>query len=114
MLIAIDNNDQLVYQGHSHGYGYGLWPQPVLSLATLVVTESDIARLPLNSHLHSADMVFREDSFDAVTRIRRGRLYKVLPSRPSTWNVSPPDSGPVSTSEPPVPRRTPVPPKPVP
>lgn len=90
MLIAIDDNDQLVYQGHTTGYGYGLWPQPVLSFATLLLTEGDVTGLPASSQLQDAAMVFREDSFDAVTRIRRGRLYKVLPSRPTGWYVSPP------------------------
>lgn len=90
MLIAIDNNDQLVYQGHTPGYGYGLWPQPVLSHATLIGADADLVLIPASAHLHDAAMVFREDSFDAVTRIRRGRLYRVLPSRPTGWHVSPP------------------------
>lgn len=90
MLIAIDNNDQLAYQGHTQGYGYGLWPQPVLSPATLIVTDADLTALPSSAYLHDATLVFREDSFDAVTRIRRGRLYKTLPQRPTPWHVSPP------------------------
>lgn len=90
MLIAIDNNDQLVYQGSTAGYGYGLWPQPVLSHATLISAVGDLSLIPASAHLHDATMVFREDSFDAVTRIRRGRLYRVLPQRPTLWHVSPP------------------------
>lgn len=90
MLIGVDNNDQLIYQGHTPGYGYGLWPQPALSFATLLLAEHDLNSLPSDSHLQSARMIFREDSFDAVTRNRRGRLYSALPSRPTPWWVSPP------------------------
>lgn len=32
-------------------------------------------------------MVFREDSFDPVARIRRGRLYERYPKTPATWYV---------------------------
>lgn len=88
MMIAINYNDHLVYEGQSN-YGHALWPAPVLSLATLIQDEADFRELPPGSDLHTADLVFREDSFDPVTRIRRGRLYKTQPSRPQLWHVSP-------------------------
>jgi hypothetical protein len=34
-------------------------------------------------------MVFREDSFDPTTRIRRGRLYKESAHKPEDWQVQP-------------------------
>jgi hypothetical protein len=37
-----------------------------------------------DTDLHRADFVFREDSFDPVTRIKRGRFYQSAGSRPST------------------------------
>lgn len=86
MMIAIDGNTKLVYEGQS-GYGYGLWPTPVLSMATLLDSEFEIIGLPTGADLLNASIVFREDSFDPVTRIRRGRLYKTPGTQPQTWRV---------------------------
>lgn len=86
MMIAIDGNTKLVYEGQS-GYGYGLWPMPVLSIATLLDSEFDVSQLPAGTDLFNASIVFREDSFDPVTRIRRGRLYKTPGTQPQTWRV---------------------------
>lgn len=86
MMIGIDTNTNLVYEGQSN-YGYGLWPSPVLSLATLMDGVLDVGRIPVNADLFSADTVFREDSFDPVTRIRRGRLYRTPGTCPQIWQV---------------------------
>ncbi len=86
MMIGIDGNTKLVYEGQSN-YGYGLWPTPVLSLATLMVDEIDVGRVPASADLFQAKIVFREDSFDPVTRIRRGRLYKTPGTQPQPWHV---------------------------
>ena len=90
MFIAIDDNDLLVYQGHTPGYAYGLWPLPMVSAATLLEGVPDLSELPAGRTLTSAQMIFREDSFDAIARIKRGRLYCVMPTRPTQWHVSPP------------------------
>jgi hypothetical protein len=37
-----------------------------------------------------ASIVFREDSFDPVTKIRRGRVYRLNDSQPVTWRVHDP------------------------
>lgn len=90
MFIAIDDNDFLIYQGHTPGYGYGLWPLPMVCAATLLDAAPDLGSLPSGRNLTSAELIFREDSFDAIGRIKRGRLYRVMPTRPTQWNVSPP------------------------
>lgn len=90
VFIAIDHNDFLIYQGHAPGYAYGLWPIPMVSAATLLDGAPNLSLLPAGGSLASAELVFREDSFDAIARIKRGRLYRVMPTRPTTWNVSPP------------------------
>ncbi len=86
MMICIDGNTKLVYEGQAN-YGYGLWPTPVLSLATLMDGEFDESRIPVNSDLYQAQTVFREDSFDPVTRVRRGRLYRAPGVQPQMWRV---------------------------
>jgi len=74
-MIGIDSNTWLVYEGVSN-YGHGVWPTPVVSIATLITGDTDWEKLPSSPHLDKAKLVFREDSFDPVTRIRRGRLYQ--------------------------------------
>ena len=74
-MIGIDSNTWLVYEGVSN-YGHGVWPTPVVSIATLITGDADWEKLPSSPHLDNAKLIFREDSFDPVTRIRRGRLYQ--------------------------------------
>lgn len=86
MMLGLDDRTKQVYEGDSYS-GYGVHPCPVLSLATVVKIEDDFGTLPASCNLFSADLLFREESFDAVTRIRRGRLYKAYPDKPSDWQV---------------------------
>ena len=86
MMIGIDGNTKLVYEGQT-GFGYGLWPTPMLSVATIVSDSVELRTLPTSADLFSAQIVFREDSFDPVTRIRRGRLYRTPSTQPQTWRV---------------------------
>lgn len=74
-MIGIDSNTWLVYEGVSN-YGHGVWPTPLVSIATLITGDTDWEKLPSSPHLDKAKLIFREDSFDPVTRIRRGRLYE--------------------------------------
>ena len=73
-MIAIDPDKNLVYEGHS-GYGHAVWPSPVISIANLITCASDFEGLPQNNDLSTTNLIFREDSFDPVTRIKRGRFY---------------------------------------
>jgi hypothetical protein len=86
MMIGVDGNTHLVFEGQGQ-YGYGIWPTPVLSMATLMDAEFDVGRIPVGTDLLKAQLVFREDSFDPVTRIRRGRLYKTPGTQPQMWRV---------------------------
>ncbi len=84
--IAIEQNKFLVYEGDLRR-GRALWPAPVLSIATVITTVGDIAMIPHSHQLSDARYVFREDSFDPVTRIRRGRLYEKPGTQPQDWQV---------------------------
>lgn len=88
MMIAIDGHTKLTYEGEAY-YGHGLSPSPVLSLATLIADERSFQSIPRGVDLFNAEMVFREDTFDPVTRIRRGRLYKTPGNQPQEWRVIP-------------------------
>ena len=72
--IGIDQSTDDIYES-SNVVWYSVWPAtPVVSVAAFVDPEIDPPEFENN--LESAGMVFREDSFDPVTRIRRGRFYK--------------------------------------
>jgi hypothetical protein len=86
MMLGLDERTKQVYEGDSYA-GYGVLPFPVLSSATVIREEADFGALPIGCDLFKADLLFREDSFDAVTRIRRGRIYKAYPDKPSEWRV---------------------------
>lgn len=74
-MIGIDQNSWLVFDGVSN-YGHGVWPTPVISIATLIEKDSDWGNIPQSAQLDCARLIFREDSFDPVSRVRRGRLYE--------------------------------------
>lgn len=73
-MIAFDPNTWLMYEGLSN-HGHGLTPVPLVSVATFVQAEEDWRRLPSTGAFNVAEQVFREDYFDPVSRIRRGRFY---------------------------------------
>ncbi len=74
MYLGIDNNSGLVYEGWGHP-GVPAIPTPHITLATLIKNTEDWRSLPSSFDQSSLGWIFREDSFDAVTRTRRGRLY---------------------------------------
>ncbi|MGH8564027.1 MAG: hypothetical protein ACREXW_08005 [Gammaproteobacteria bacterium] len=67
---------------------FSLAAPPMVSMAAFVDPEKDSPAF--EDDLNRAEMVFREDSFDPVTRFRRGRFYKSSgDSRPSQQYVFP-------------------------
>lgn len=87
--IGIDVDEGLVYEGNSP-YGRGVLPTPTVLVATMFADEVAIEHLPATEELTSAYHVFREDAFDPVTRLRRGRIYERAPAgQPHQWHVLP-------------------------
>lgn len=88
-MIGIDTNTWLVYEGVSN-YGHGVWPSPVLTAATLIQAEEDWDNIPSSPRVEDSRLIFREDSFDPVSRIRRGRLYEWTDGAlKQTWHFPP-------------------------
>lgn len=86
-MIALDQNMRLIYEGSSR-IGVAIWPAPMVSIATILGPETDRSAVPEQTDLAMAKLVFREDSFDPVTRIRRGRFYqRGGDSQPQEWKV---------------------------
>lgn len=75
MHLGIDQQTGLVYEG-ADGPDLPTFPAPSVTLATLICEPADWGRLPVDVHGSHTSWVFREDSFDAASRTRRGRLYQ--------------------------------------
>ena len=84
--LGIDPSTGLIYEGLTNP-SYPVWPTPVVSQATLIETPQDFGKIPDSFHSHPSKWIFREDSFDAVSRIRRGRIFQNFDgqSRQSMW-----------------------------
>ena len=91
-MIGIDANNGLLYEGLTF-YGHGVWPKPLMLAATLVLDETSWTRVPASGNLRSVDCLFREDYFDPVSRIRRGRFYDRNQSSVAMWWVHPHPAG---------------------
>lgn len=82
--IAIDRTTLHVYE-EAYGAWAAVWPSPFVSVAAIFAAGGDPT---VSLELQAAQLVFREDSFDAVTRMRRGRFYErasgLYPSQTST------------------------------
>jgi hypothetical protein len=94
-MIGIDNSTGVCYEGRGT-VGIAIWPVPsLLPPATVLVRDADGELAPLKVAVSCLPLLFREDQFDPVTRIRRGRLYNptdgVLEQK---WSVRPNPSAP--------------------
>lgn len=83
--IGIDGNLSLVYEGDGTR-GRGVWPTPVITPAKFVFLSD--SELQAESSSNDLGYRFREDSFDPISRIRRGRFYCAEDSQPKYWLVS--------------------------
>lgn len=79
MHIGYEENTGHVYEGGGQPE-FAVVPAPMLTQAMLIETPEDIKLLPEGRAPLS--WVFREESFDPVTRIRRGRLYEPYQGQP--------------------------------
>lgn len=86
-LLGVSDNYGLVFEGHSN-YGANLvWPSPILTPA--IFLDSSAKEFAVTDVGNPAKYYFREDAFDPVSRIRRGRFYKYAGSSGANWWVLP-------------------------
>ena len=86
MMLGVENQGRVIFEGESFS-GSGLHPPPMLSFASPLLAVRDLENLPQSTDIAAANFLFREDSFDPVTRVRRGRFYKYYGSRFVDWYV---------------------------
>ncbi len=75
MHIGYDGNSGHVYEG-ANLPEFAVVPAPLLTQARLVESPDTLNDLPRGLHQTPLNWIFREEPFDAVTRVRRGRLYE--------------------------------------
>jgi hypothetical protein len=90
MYLGIDNQSGLIYEGLG-GPELPSVPTPNVTQAKLIESDRDWNDLPNGIFQAPMAWIFREDSFDAVTRTRRGRLYfsPIGQGQPSSQRVGP-------------------------
>lgn len=88
MNIGIEPHSNLVYEGASL-WGQALLPRPFLIAATIASSADERVQPTAVENLGCNMLLFREDTFDAVTRVRRGRFYKSGNTQPQLWQLHP-------------------------
>lgn len=85
--LGFDRRTYAVYEGNFMGGGYRALPPPPLAPIRFVRDKKLTAVAPWADGL--APEIFREDDFDSVTKIRRGRVFQMRNcSQPYKWKVN--------------------------
>lgn len=96
MNICIEYNSKLVYES-SHIYGHPVWPSPVLLQVVISSEDADQYDAPREGDLAPNSLIFREETYNSSSRVRRGRLYQANNQMPVEWRLYPhpalPDTG---------------------
>lgn len=73
--LGIERTTGLIYEGRGDPT-FPAWPTPVVSQATLIEKPADLQKLPGSLDSDPFSWMFRESSFDPVSRVRRGLLFQ--------------------------------------
>jgi hypothetical protein len=100
MYLGIDGTSGHVYEGTERA-SFPAVPAPILTPAKLIIAKEDWDSLPVGLG-HPMPWMFREDTFDPVTRTRRGRLYQpIIGQNPCPQRVVPhPYGSPLAARDP--------------
>lgn len=86
MNIGIDRDRNLFYEGRG-AWGHAIWPSPVVTPARIVFEKEGNLKAENRRDLVGDAWIFREDSFDPIARVRRGRFYQAGGQQPVQWHV---------------------------
>lgn len=87
MYIGIEQSSEMVFEGNSFDRAHLVWPLPLLTPAKFSsVSVQSMSPTEIGSYGIS-EYIFREDAFDPVTRIRRGRFYRKWHVQTEKWLV---------------------------
>lgn len=85
MHLGIDEDRNLIYEGAGF-YGCPIVPTPIVTPASIAPLTDNPAEYVSSGTLSECKYIFREDSYDPVTRIRRGRFYNYIGT--SNWHIA--------------------------
>lgn len=90
MILGIHQSNHFVYEGESRNTGIPINPLPLISQVGFGHHFEEI-KLELKTSTRFSDFkyIFREDSYDPVSRTRRGRIYKASTTKPESWSIIP-------------------------
>jgi len=75
IYLGIDQSTGLIYQGSNTFGACVVWPTPIITPVSLVSTEEPEIKFAKLESFGYSEIFFREDAFDPISRIRRGRFY---------------------------------------
>lgn len=73
--LGIEYQNGLIYEGRDNPSNLAV-PTPIVSQCALIESPADLGKLPRGLGTDPFRWIFREDSFDPVSRVRRGRLFQ--------------------------------------
>ena len=88
MNIGIEQNTKLIYES-TGTYGHPIWPSPVMLQVIITSAEEKTFNAAKCNDLAPESFIFREDTYNSSSRVRRGRLYKAGNSQPHEWYLAP-------------------------
>jgi len=94
--LGIERATGLVYEGRGDPT-FPAWPTPVVSQATLIEKSADFRNLPGGLDSDPFSWMFRESSFDPVSRVRRGLLFQKMGD--SGWETAWVEGHPASSTD---------------
>lgn len=86
-VLGVEESRGLVFEGNDPYGAHLVWPTPVMTPAQFVDSSAEEF-----SGLNTGSIVeyyFREDMFDPISRVRRGRFYKFSGASGGQWHVLP-------------------------
>ena len=84
--LGIEPHRNLVFEGNTSN-GCHVRPTPVLTAAVFVDSKTEKLKAVETRDLDLVPLIFREDAFDPVSRVRRGRFYERNQAQPVPWRV---------------------------
>lgn len=88
MKIGLHQDSGLIYESQSTR-GHPLWPAPLI-FQTVIASESDDEfKAAKQGRFEALSFMFREDTYNSSSRVRKGRLYKSGEALIHTWQVYP-------------------------
>lgn len=89
MNIGIEEHTKLIYEGAALRFGYPLWPSPMMFQVVIASEDDDVFTPAKQNDLAPQSYIFREDTYNSSSRVRRGRLYQAEEFQPPEWSVYP-------------------------